>query len=411
VIRVFFFFLVLFSYVVHAQENLISFRFRDVRVSDLIQVIYSDIFNRSYVLDNSITHSTDTITLDLSRITSAQFDYQLRFLLDDMGYKVTDSNGILFFSKRREGENNLVSFVYRPVYRSVSYLTDLSGIFFNRDSFSVQRGVKLPDGAVFNSGMDTRTNAFSMIDKNDADVIVFNGTLQEIDKLKKLLSDLDKPIGEVVVKAVVYEVRNDLTKSNAISLAVGLLKSVNGVGVRISSNPDSENSIKITTPNLQSVWSAFSGDSRFKLVSSPTIRVKSGGKARFMAGQEVPTLGSVTYPSMGQSVQSIDYKSSGVILELTPEIRGSIVELDINQQISDFTSTSTGVNSSPTLLKRELKTSVIAGDDEIIILGGLERTSDSNVKEGLFFLPDFLRSRNDEKEQTEILMLLHVQRI
>jgi type II secretory pathway component GspD/PulD (secretin) len=72
------------------------------------------------------------------------------------------------------------------------------------------------------------------------------------------------------------------------------------------------------------------------------LRIKSGGKARFMAGQEVPTLGSISYPSSGQSVQSVDYRSSGVILEIQPDIRENAIELNVNQQISDFTSTSTG---------------------------------------------------------------------
>ena len=205
--------------------------------------------------------------------------------------------------------------------------------------------------------------------------------------------------------------RNDTRETNAVSLAVGLLKSVNGVGIRINSIPDSENAIKIHTSSIDAVWSALSGDSRFKLVSSPTVRIRSGGNARFMAGQEVPTLGNVTYPTNGQSVQSIDYKSSGVILELKPEIRESITELNINQQISDFTTTTTGVNSSPTLLKRELRTSVLVNSDEVVILGGLEKVTDSKTNEGISFLPDFLRSKNNTNERTEIMMLLHVQRI
>ncbi|MDR1350621.1 MAG: hypothetical protein LBJ59_07600 [Zoogloeaceae bacterium] len=402
----------LFSCSVYAQqEDLISFRFRDVRVSDLIQVVYTDILNRPYVLDPAVAHSTDSITLDLPRITSAQFDHQLRLLLDSMNYQIMDVSGIAFFSKKKEGEELLTPFVYRPLYRSVSYLTDLTSTIFKRNNFTTQRSVQLPEGAVFNNGIDTGTNAFSMISKEDTDVLVFNGTLQDIEKLKKLLVELDRPISEVLVKAIVYEVRNDTVETNAVSLAIGLLKSVDGAGIRINSIPDAENSIKIHTSNIQAVWSALSGDSRFKLVSSPTVRIKSGGKARFMAGQDVPTLGSVSYPTSGQSVQSIDYKSSGVILELTPEIRESVIELNISQQISDFTSTSTGVNTSPTLLKRELKTSVIANDDEIIILGGLEKTTDSKMTEGISFLPAFLRSKNDTNERTEIMMLLHVKRI
>jgi type II secretory pathway component GspD/PulD (secretin) len=328
-----------------------------------------------------------------------------------MGYQVRDVGGIAFFSKRGAVEGELQEiFVYRPVYRSVSYLVDLSGSVFRRDSFVTQRVISQESGSFF-EGRDTGTNAFSMISKSDADVIVFRGTKAEIDKLRNLLINLDTPSGEILVKAVVYEVRSDARETNAVSLAIGLLKSINGIGVSLEGSPDSMNSIRIHSSNINAVWSALSSDSRFKLLSSPTVRIKSGGKARFIAGQEVPTLGSVSYPSAGQSVQSIDYKSSGVILEIQPDIREGVIELSVNQQISDFTATSTGVNNSPTLLKREIHTSVVVNSEEIIILGGLDKVTDSKSSDGLSFLPDFFKSSSNVNERTEIMMLLHVQRI
>jgi type II secretory pathway component GspD/PulD (secretin) len=63
------------------------------------------------------------------------------------------------------------------------------------------------------------------------------------------------------------------------------------------------------------------------------------------------------------------------------------------------------------LLKRELNTSVVVDSGEVVILGGLEKTTNSNSSDGLSFLPDFFRSRNDINERTEIMMLLHVQKL
>lgn len=166
-------FLLLFSCEVCAQEpdTAMSFRFRDVRVSDLIQVTYTDILQKSFVLDNTLTHATDSITLDLSRITAQQFDKQLRLLLDNMGYQVQDVDGIAFFSKKKEGAaESADAFVYRPVHRSVTYLSDLVGAVFNRNAFSTQRGTALPDGAGFGYPQDSGINALSMTNKQDADV-------------------------------------------------------------------------------------------------------------------------------------------------------------------------------------------------------------------------------------------------
>jgi type II secretory pathway component GspD/PulD (secretin) len=364
-------------------------------------------------LDKSVVQSQDFITLDLSQVSLSQFDNQFRLVLDSSGFEVFESDGVSFFTKRKEGIDSLDAFVYRPVYRPVSYLVDLVSTIFNRNQFTYFRGVNVPDNFEFTQGNETGSNAFSMINKNNTDTLVFQGNIRDVQKLRNLLSDLDKPQGEILVKAVVYEVRTDNSKNNAVSLALGLIESINkGVGIHINTGADSSNAIKIQTGDVQAVWSALSGDSRFKLVSSPTIRIRSGGKARFMAGQDVPTLSSVSYQGVsGQPVQNIEYKSSGVILELSPDILSEVVNLDVSQQISSFTQTVTGVNSSPTLLKRELKTSVTVGDDEIIILGGLDEKTDTDNAEGISFFPDFLRGTKTETNRTEIMLMLHVQRI
>jgi len=110
-------------------------------------------------------------------------------------------------------------------------------------------------------------------------------------------------------------------------------------------------------------------------------------------------------------VQSVEYKSSGVILELRPEIRGSLAELKVFQQLSNFAKTETGVNNSPTLLKRELSTSVIVGQNDVVLLGGLDEEKTTTTDAGLFFFPRWLRSLSDSKSKTEIVLMLYVERL
>jgi type II secretory pathway component GspD/PulD (secretin) len=129
-----------------------------------------------------------------------------------------------------------------------------------------------------------------------------------------------------------------------------------------------------------------------------------------MAGQEVPTLGSVTYEG-DRAVQSIVYRSSGVIFELMPEVTRDAIRLNVRQQISSFIRTETGVDNSPTLTKRELDTTVSIQDGEVIILGGLEESATGKGEEGLSFLPSWFRGRRESSESTEIMLLLHAERI
>lgn len=48
-----------------------------------------------------------------------------------------------------------------------------------------------------------------------------------------------------------------------------------------------------------------------------------------------------------QAIQSVEYRSAGVILSVTPQIFDAGIDLHVDQQISDFVRTETGVNGSP----------------------------------------------------------------
>ncbi|WP_262488477.1 type II and III secretion system protein [Iodobacter fluviatilis] len=123
-------------------------------------------------------------------------------------------------------------------------------------------------------------------------------------------------------------------------------------------------------------------------------------------------LGAVTYPQGGgNAVQSVEYRSSGVILSLSPVVRGATVEMTVDQQISDFAKTETGVNNSPTLTKRALSTTVSAEDGELIVLGGLTTDKDSEGSSGLSFLPKFMRNNSQNSNRTEVLLLLQATKL
>ena len=84
-------------------------------------------------------------------------------------------------------------------------------------------------------------------------------------------------------------------------------------------------------------------------------------------------------------VQSIQYRSSGVIFEIQPTVKGNSIDLKIQQQLSNFVKTETGVNNTPTLIKRDLVTDVTVKNGEVIVLGGLAQDKDNKTETGLSF--------------------------
>lgn len=387
----------------------VKFDFRAVNVAQVIQLIYGEVLTSPYVLDPEVLSDARIVSF---RYNSEKGDVRVfvRSFLDSLGYLVQSRNGIDFITKRQASEKaELVTepegFVYRPLFRNVHYLARLLGPMF-QGTFSVNGLV--PSKAIKADTPAPQGSAAAMLDQS-ADVLVFTGTDKEIEKLKKLLPQVDTQLGEIVVRGVVYEVSTTDKEGSAVGLLASLLGGKFQAGVGALNSAGSFLRFKNTA--LDAVYSVLSQDSRFKVMSSPSLRIQSGSLGTFSVGQDVPVLGSVSYPNNGQPVQSVEYRSSGVIFNVQPTVRESVIDMTIDQQLSNFALTTTGVNNSPTLTKRALKTSVGLQDGDLIVLGGLTENKESDTREGPGFLPRFLQSTGKDNGRLEVLLVLQVQRI
>jgi general secretion pathway protein D len=407
-----------------AEKSKSKFDLHGASVAQVISLVYMEAFKQSYVIDPSVLRDERLVSFRFDASNGDMRQFWIDFL-DSLGFSIEQRKGVDFvFMKRIEEkleklEDTSNIFVYRPRCRSLSYLTNLLTPIFKTGNFSVNRVVHTPKPQSSTVSPAPSSNvtapsvpfgsAAALID-TDSDVLIFEGSLKDIEKLKILLSQVDTAVGEVLVKAVVYEVSTGKSDETAFSLALNLLGGK--LGINLGSSGVLTNSISLKTSNIDLAFSALSGDSRFKTVSTPSLRVKSGSQARLTVGQDVPTLGSLSFPQGGgQAVQSVVYQSSGVILSVTPVVHDESIDLAIDQQISDFVRTESGVNSSPTLTKRAFSTNVVISDHEIILLGGLTQDKDINVDSGLSFLPRFLHTKNRSDMRTEVLMMLEVTRI
>lgn len=401
----------------HANAAGLSFALYDVALSDLARVLIDDVSAKSLIVSNDVVEDRRPITFVLRDVSKEQAITQLKEASKGRGYELVKVGDVFHLRKASEIEADYL--VYMPLYRSVSYLTDLVGAVVPRQAVTNSRQLPaMPQtpGQINQSqnfqSHDTGTNVNSMLDKSDKDVLVIKGKPHELAIVKKILAEVDRPIQEMLVKAVVMEVQTGAVEGSAVSfLATLVAKGVPRASIGFDGGGDAKNGISFKVDGVEAIWSAINSDSRFKVVSAPQIRVKSGASARFSVGSDTPVLGAVNYQGNGQSVQSVEYKPSGVILELKPEIRGKLAELKVMQQLSSFAKTETGVNGSPTLLKRELSTSVVVGQNDVVLLGGLDEEKTSNDSSGLIFLPDFMRSKFGNKSRSEIILMLYVERV
>ncbi|WP_368648914.1 hypothetical protein ABRY95_04770 [Castellaniella ginsengisoli] len=386
-----------------------SFDLQGVTVAEVIQMIYSNAIREPYVLSPDVLADDRPVSFRWSSGFGSLQGFLVRFL-DSLGYKLERVGRVDFVGKYSGDDRYQEIYVYRPKYRSVKYLSDmispmLDGKFNASHGFATE-GVTQQDG----KGEATLTNALGQMGR-DSDTFVYRGEPENISKVKELLVSLDVPGTGVLVRGLVYEVGFSQSEGSVFSFITNLFGGSLTIGMNAASLAPGSDFISFKNVTIDLIANMLSKDSRFSMVSSPSLRVMSGKSGKFTVGQDVPILGSVTYPENSSPVQSIEYRSSGVIFNILPQVYGSTIDLDIQQQISNFVRTETGVDSSPTLMKREISTSVSLQEGEVVILGGLAETKDSNGRNGFSFLPNFLRANTKETSRSELILVLQATRI
>ena len=135
------------------------------------------------------------------------------------------------------------------------------------------------------------------------------------------------------------------------------------------------------------VIDALSDLTEVNIISSPNILVVNNKVARLNVGDEVPIITQNTTSAVSDTpliVNTVEYRQTGVNLEVKPRINGSgMVSMDIVQEVSDVTQTTTSTIDSPTIQNRSLLSTVTIESGETVMLGGLIRETASDGESGL----------------------------
>lgn len=149
------------------------------------------------------------------------------------------------------------------------------------------------------------------------------------------------------------------------------------------------------------------------ILSMPRLMCTDNMPSALQVGQVIPQLkGSTSDISNPAAVQnSYEYKDTGLILKVTPHIRsGNLVALDIEQTIEEVVSTSG--STTPVTSKRLIKTNVLVGNNQTIILGGLIREVEKTLKNrvpGISYIPlvgNLFTSQERQREKIDLMVFL-----
>ena len=261
-----------------------------------------------------------------------------------------------------------------------------------------------------------------VVDKN-RNMILFRGSGKEWADILEVVAKLDKPVPSVLIEVLIAEITlTDMEKSGfefmfkggvrGHDVRGGTLKAL-GVGVgALSMALDSSG-------QTRALLNLFYEDNRVVIRSNPKLFVKSGGTATLEVGNEIPVITQISDEArqVGGStniLQDVTYRKTGVSLQISPIVQANgLVDLEISQELSEAQiAASTSIAGSPTILSRQISTSLTLKDGGSLVMGGLIANNRSAGQTGIPalgripLLGRLFRSDSLQEDRTELLIMV-----
>lgn len=267
-----------------------------------------------------------------------------------------------------------------------------------------------------------------------SNAIIVRSSYRDYQNLLKTIRELDEPPKQVLIDALVVEVALDDSTKYGLqwSAITGNVSTQNNTGMFSSTVDDPKSAVStpigvaalsglnvLTTDakNFFTFLQAFASDGKVNVLSNPHILVQNYAKASISVGSDEPIATQSTQTAVTTTasiIQSIEYRRTGIILTVSPQItEGDVVAMTIRQEISDVsTSRVVGDGTFPSFTKREAETSVVVRNGETIAIGGLIDTKDNKtvtaipVISRIPLLGNLFKFTSITKDRTELLILL-----
>ncbi len=254
---------------------------------------------------------------------------------------------------------------------------------------------------------------------DDRNIVMIRALPVDYTRIVKLLERLDNLPRQVLVEVLVAEIE----LKNELELGLEWFISKNryafgtefqAVGVTSDGNP-SGFSYSLSAGDVTGFLQTLASRSNIAILSSPQILVLNNEKASVNVGKQVPIVTTVTenITTTSQVDKTVQYKDTGVILEVTPQINyNGIILLEVSQTVSKATENTTSDISSPEISKRELQTKLAVKNGQSILMGGLIDRNTTTTQSGVPFLMDIpylgnlFKYQKDVEDKTELLVLI-----
>ncbi|THB70176.1 MAG: type II secretion system protein GspD [Gammaproteobacteria bacterium] len=341
------------------------------------------------------------------------------------------------------GSTQVVYLKYADAKEMVSVLTGISDNLQTTTRTTTKSRSKSKRKTSSSSGSQIKVNIQAHEATNS---LVITAPPKILASLKMVIQQLDIRRAQVMIEAIIVEVSAekaqdlgvnwvfDAASSNSSEKGFAATSNFGGVlGSILSFTGGNSSSAAAAVPggftvglgNFKSgktrfgaIISALGSSTGSNILSTPTIMTTDNEAAEIRVAENVPFV-TGQYSNTGASsssvspFQTIKREDVGLILKVKPQINeGNAIKLDIEQEVSSL-STSAANAVDITTKKRSIKTSIMAEDGQVIILGGL---MDDTVEEteqkvpGLGDVPllgELFKYQKTGKVKRNLMIFLH----
>ena len=240
----------------------------------------------------------------------------------------------------------------------------------------------------------------------------------EYSKIERILRKLDVVATQVLIEASIVEVQltdglefglewtfqngigNNYQGKGALDLT-GLAPVAPGFSYTVRSAND-----------VRAVVNALAEESLVNVISTPSVLVLDNHTAAIHVGDQQPIQSRQTVTDGGVQTNSIEYKDTGVKLQVTPSVNdGGLVTLDVKQSVTDVgpEDAATGQRS---FLERDISSRIAVRSGESVVLGGLITDNSTVAKTGVPYLMDIpvlgnlFSTNTDTTKRVELLVFI-----
>ncbi|OWJ95701.1 fimbrial protein [Pseudomonas sp. A46] len=379
----------------------LSLNFQDIDVRSVLQLI-ADFTDLNLVASDTVQGN---ITL---RLQNVPWDQALDLVLKTKGLDKRKVGNVLLVApadeiaarERQELESQKQIAELAPLRREliqVNYAkaADIAKLFQSVTSGDPSAAGTDERGSIT---VDDRTNS-----------IIAYQTQDKLDELRRIVTQLDIPVRQVMIEARIVEANVDYDKALGVNwrgASVGDNNFVIGGGgngrpaAGNANNPLLANApfvdlgatgatssigIGFITDNtiLDLELSAMEKTGNGEIVSQPKVVTSDKETAKILKGAEIP------YQEASSSgATSTSFKEAALSLEVTPQITPDnriIMEVKVTKDAPDF---GNALNGVPPINKNEVNAKVLVNDGETIVIGGVFSNTQTKAVDKVPFLGD-----------------------